>query len=62
LEWDAGVLRAGAFLACLRAVLLKMGASIQGGLKKERNNSMQGSAGVSTIWPTPVGWTALSCV
>ncbi len=29
LEWDAGVLRAGAFLACLRAVLLKMGASVQ---------------------------------
>ena len=30
LEWDTGVLRAGAFLACLRAVLLKMGASVQG--------------------------------
>jgi hypothetical protein len=42
LEWDAGVFLAGAFLACLRAVLLKMGASVQGELKKERNYSMRG--------------------
>ena len=62
LEWDAGVLRAGAFLACLRAVLLKMGASVQGELKKERNYSMQGSAGVLPIWLKPAGWTAPSCV